>query len=427
MEGYCMLYADYFADNPLHGESVFRRRFRMSRKLFLQIVYAIRDFDPYFRCKADCTGLVGFSSLQKCRVAMRMLAYGAPGDGADDYLRMAESTALDCFYRFRRAHSSLSNKHHMREGPLAQPNHQVPTSWTAFIAMRQEIRDSTMHQQLQDDLVEHIWTLRGNANADANYTAQLISRCPSAPARLRVQEKGALLGGKRTLGVLLLIQLRLSQIRQPSKFEERQESVVLLAREKMEMQEPKGAHAVAPPPTAVEAGKPAGVGGVVQNGPPAPAQKAHAPAGDGGVPPAPVPASADNAKAAAGSADRDAVLAKVEMERKLSMVKAWEEHERSKVDNRAEHKMSSILSWENTKKASIEAKLRTREEKLEKKKAEYAEKMRNQMATIHKEAEEKRASVEAKRQEEVLRYQETAAKHRSTGTTPKKKFLQCFG
>jgi hypothetical protein len=70
MEGYCMLYADYFADNPLHGESVFRRHFRMSRKLFLQIVYAIRDFDPYFRCKADCTSLVGFSSLQKCTVAM---------------------------------------------------------------------------------------------------------------------------------------------------------------------------------------------------------------------------------------------------------------------------------------------------------------------------------------------------------------------
>ena len=30
----------------------------------------------------------------------------------------------------------------------------------------------------------------------------------------------------------------------------------------------------------------------------------------------------------------DAVLGKVEMERKLSMVKAWEEHEKSKVDNR---------------------------------------------------------------------------------------------
>ncbi|KAM0931601.1 hypothetical protein ACQ4PT_000210 [Festuca glaucescens] len=177
----------------------------------------------------------------------------------------------------------------------------------------------------------------------------------------------------------------------------------------MEHQVAKEAHAVAPPPNSVEAGKPAGVGGVVQN-----------------VPPAQAPVPAD--KAAAGSAtDRDAVLAKVEMERKLSMVKAWEEHEKSKVDNRAEQKMSYILSWENTKKASIEAKLRTREEKLEKKKAEYAEKMRNQMAAIHKEAEEKRASVEAKRQEEVLKYQETAAKHRSKGTTPKKKFLQCFG
>jgi hypothetical protein len=51
-----------------------------------------------------------------------------------------------------------------REGPLAQLNHQVPTSWAAFIAMHQEIRDSTMHQLLQDDLVEHIWRLRGNTN-----------------------------------------------------------------------------------------------------------------------------------------------------------------------------------------------------------------------------------------------------------------------
>jgi hypothetical protein len=48
MEGYYILYADYFANNPLHGEAVFRRRFRMSRKLFLKIVYALRDYDSYF-------------------------------------------------------------------------------------------------------------------------------------------------------------------------------------------------------------------------------------------------------------------------------------------------------------------------------------------------------------------------------------------
>jgi hypothetical protein len=51
-----------------------------------------------------------------------------------------------------------------REGSLAQPNHQMPASWVAFIAMRQEIRDFTMHQLLQDDLVEHIWRFRGNTN-----------------------------------------------------------------------------------------------------------------------------------------------------------------------------------------------------------------------------------------------------------------------
>ena len=49
-----------------------------------------------------------------------------------------------------------------RQGPLAESDHQVPPTWAAFIAMRQEIRDPTMHQQLQDDLVEHLWTRSGN-------------------------------------------------------------------------------------------------------------------------------------------------------------------------------------------------------------------------------------------------------------------------
>jgi hypothetical protein len=71
----------------------------MSQKLFLKIVYALREYDSYFRCKLDCTGMAGFSALQKCTVAMRMLAYGSPGDSTDDYLWMAESTAFDCSYR----------------------------------------------------------------------------------------------------------------------------------------------------------------------------------------------------------------------------------------------------------------------------------------------------------------------------------------
>lgn len=62
---------------------------------------------------------------------------------------------------------------------------------------------------------------------------------------------------------------------------------------------------------------------------------------------------------------------------------------------------------------------------MEKKKAEYAEQMKNKIAIIHKEAEEKKAMVIAKRGEEVLKAEETAAKYRATGLTPKKLF-GCF-
>ena len=75
-----MLYTDYFVDALLHGEKVFQRHCRMSRKLFLRIVNSILEFDNYFICKMDCTGTLGFTSLQKCKTAMRMLAYGASGD-----------------------------------------------------------------------------------------------------------------------------------------------------------------------------------------------------------------------------------------------------------------------------------------------------------------------------------------------------------
>jgi len=59
------------------------------------------------------------------------------------------------------------------------------------------------------------------------------------------------------------------------------------------------------------------------------------------------------------------------------------------------------------------------------KKAEYAEKMKNKIAMIHKAAAEKRAIVEAKRGEEILKAEETAAKYHAKGLYPKK-VLGCF-
>ncbi|KAK3194811.1 hypothetical protein Dsin_026121 [Dipteronia sinensis] len=51
--------------------------------------------------------------------------------------------------------------------------------------------------------------------------------------------------------------------------------------------------------------------------------------------------------------------------------------------------------------------------------------MKNKVALVHKEAEEKRAMVEAKCREEVLKAEEMAAKFRATNTNPKK-LLGCF-
>ncbi|KAH7849153.1 hypothetical protein Vadar_013775 [Vaccinium darrowii] len=65
------------------------------------------------------------------------------------------------------------------------------------------------------------------------------------------------------------------------------------------------------------------------------------------------------------------------------------------------------------------------QEELEKKKADYAEKMQNKVALIHKEAEERRAMVEERKGEEMLKAEEMAAKYRATGSVPKN--LECFG
>ena len=120
-----------------------------------------------------------------------------------------------------------------------------------------------------------------------------------------------------------------------------------------------------------------------------------------------------------GSVDRDVILADLEKEKKSSFIKAWEESEKSKAENKAQKKISDVLAWENSKKAATEAQLRKIEEKLEKKKAEYGEKMKNKVAAIHKQAEEKRAMVEAKKGEELLKAEEMAAKYRATGIVPK--------
>lgn len=85
-KGHVLLYADYFKDGPLFGPHQFRRRFRMRWHVFNRIREGLIAHDPYFECKVDALGKLGFSSYQKCTAAIRMLAYGIPGDLVDEYI-----------------------------------------------------------------------------------------------------------------------------------------------------------------------------------------------------------------------------------------------------------------------------------------------------------------------------------------------------
>ena len=46
---------------------------------------------------------------------------------------------------------------YLNQGPLVVVDHQIPSDWTAYLNMRQEIRDPHVHRQPQEDLVDHLW------------------------------------------------------------------------------------------------------------------------------------------------------------------------------------------------------------------------------------------------------------------------------
>ncbi|KAJ8772095.1 hypothetical protein K2173_027272 [Erythroxylum novogranatense] len=97
------LWDDYFAENPRYNAAMFRRRFRMSRNLFLRLVGAVEGHDVYFTQRRDGCGKLGLSSLQKVTAAFRMLAYGVSADSTDEYIKIGESTAIESTKRFCRA------------------------------------------------------------------------------------------------------------------------------------------------------------------------------------------------------------------------------------------------------------------------------------------------------------------------------------
>ncbi|XP_018487830.2 uncharacterized protein LOC108858395 [Raphanus sativus] len=99
-EGDNKLWQDYFSETPTYDHSLFRRRFRMNKPLFLRIVHRLSTEVPYFQATEDAAGRRSLSPLQKCTAAIRQLAYGGGADTVDEYVRLGETTARKCLHKF---------------------------------------------------------------------------------------------------------------------------------------------------------------------------------------------------------------------------------------------------------------------------------------------------------------------------------------
>lgn len=108
------LQRDYFREDPVEDEKTFRRRFRMSLRLYEKIKEGVMQHDDYFMQKRDRAGKLGYSTNQKITAALRMLAYAVPGDFLAEYLRVREATALESMKRFCRAIIEVYEEQYLR-------------------------------------------------------------------------------------------------------------------------------------------------------------------------------------------------------------------------------------------------------------------------------------------------------------------------
>ena len=113
--GHERLFLDYLAPTQIYPPTLFRRRFRMKRYLFLHIQSKVEAHDSYFVQKRNSANNLGLSSLQKITAALRMLAYGVSGDLIDEYVRIGETIALESLKKFVTAVIDVFSEEYLRK------------------------------------------------------------------------------------------------------------------------------------------------------------------------------------------------------------------------------------------------------------------------------------------------------------------------
>ncbi|KAK7412592.1 hypothetical protein VNO78_04073 [Psophocarpus tetragonolobus] len=95
----------------------------MKKPLLLQIVDALSSRYPYLQMRIDATGRQDLSPLQKCTAAIRILAYGSPADSIDEYVRICESTAVECLEAFVTGINEIFGDEYLRKPNNEDINH----------------------------------------------------------------------------------------------------------------------------------------------------------------------------------------------------------------------------------------------------------------------------------------------------------------
>jgi hypothetical protein len=68
----------------------------MRMTLFLINIHKLNETSSYFNERYDATGRVGLTVLQKCTAIVRQLAYGMVANMIDEYLKLENSTVIEC-------------------------------------------------------------------------------------------------------------------------------------------------------------------------------------------------------------------------------------------------------------------------------------------------------------------------------------------
>ena len=98
---------DYMCESPVFTEEEFRRRYRVSKSIFIAVVAKVQSFDSWFIQTKNCAGKMGISAHLNVAVALVVLGNGSSFDRCVSEYRMSSSTISSCLHRFCTAMVSI--------------------------------------------------------------------------------------------------------------------------------------------------------------------------------------------------------------------------------------------------------------------------------------------------------------------------------